>query len=454
MAAPTRTETATATAATAAAAAKVGGVDEALDATHIPDTGGQVRPGEISVALDGCQAGAKLERKRADVDSWTSDGSGHDKDDVYTSLRAQLCTAPEQPDAEGQGTATSARSNMHRRAQYSHPVPAHEGGMSCIDEHGATSVGAHDSLLQRVRIPPDQPPLQLEAESDKPAAHAALGNRALSWLLGQPVSHPDLIAEEAAEAEDGNGMGASGLREALRSRETGGGGRSESGDDGGGGGSGSGRGKRRNSGSGGSGGGDIGTGTWQRLWSAPFFERRALHVSAQGARDRLLPLLRLSSIDALISANVSTASASAMAATAAMTAASASMATTTVPLRNWHDLALTRTVWRDGVEWSGYWGADNATVSLPTLKSAVVAGMSLLLNQVEARQASVGALCGAIEAATLVPCNANAYLTPTNGRAFEAHFDWMDALVLQIDGSKEWNLWPPLVELPLSLIHI
>ena len=72
-------------------------------------------------------------------------------------------------------------------------------------------------------------------------------------------------------------------------------------------------------------------------------------------------------------------------------------------------------------------------------------GMSFLLNQVQQRSDGVERLCTLVEEATGFPANANLYLTPAGGVAFETHFDWMDVLVLQLHGQKRWRLYPPLV---------
>ena len=58
------------------------------------------------------------------------------------------------------------------------------------------------------------------------------------------------------------------------------------------------------------------------------------------------------------------------------------------------------------------------------------------------------AACSALEAYTRILCNANLYLTPAGAQGFDAHYDWMDGLVVQLDGAKRWRLYPPLVALP------
>lgn len=59
----------------------------------------------------------------------------------------------------------------------------------------------------------------------------------------------------------------------------------------------------------------------------------------------------------------------------------------------------------------------------------------------------------AIEGALGCRVNANLYLTPRGGRAFEPHFDWMEGLVMQLRGQKRWTLYPMLLARPWAAQH-
>lgn len=157
----------------------------------------------------------------------------------------------------------------------------------------------------------------------------------------------------------------------------------------------------------------------------PFFEREPRHVSAGQDRRRFESLFALSRLDALLERG-----------------ASVHETSEAKPMKNHHDLTLLKRVWRDGAYWTGKWGTENQTVSLGVLKAGFNAGYTLLLRSLEKRELAVASLCGGIEAHTLIPCNANAYLTPSGAQGFDAHYDWMDAIVLQLDGAKSWRLWP------------
>ena len=117
-------------------------------------------------------------------------------------------------------------------------------------------------------------------------------------------------------------------------------------------------------------------------------------------------------------------------------------------LLNHHDVSLLKVVERDHEDWTGKVGKENETLSIAILKGGFNRGYSLLLNGLQARLPSVASVCEQVEAATRGRCNANLYLTPRGAQGFEAHFDWFDGLVLQLDGSKDWRLWQPLVSHP------
>ena len=44
----------------------------------------------------------------------------------------------------------------------------------------------------------------------------------------------------------------------------------------------------------------------------------------------------------------------------------------------------------------------------------------------------------------------NLYHTPSDAQAFALHYDWNDVFVLQLEGSKTWRVFDPVIELPRS----
>lgn len=151
-------------------------------------------------------------------------------------------------------------------------------------------------------------------------------------------------------------------------------------------------------------------------------ERRVVHC--RGASGRLSDLFPLSRLDPLLTENLTVYSGADEPA---------------APLRNLKDITLLQRVERDGAFWTQRWGRENGSVPLPVLHIGFARGYSLLVNEMEKRVPSFASLCQSLEAWAGVPCNANLYVTPRGGRGFELHYDWMDVIVLQLVGSKQWR---------------
>lgn len=48
-----------------------------------------------------------------------------------------------------------------------------------------------------------------------------------------------------------------------------------------------------------------------------------------------------------------------------------------------------------------------------------------------------------------LPVMTNAYITPPNSQGLAEHFDTHDVFIVQVEGSKKWRLFDPVIELPL-----
>ena len=82
--------------------------------------------------------------------------------------------------------------------------------------------------------------------------------------------------------------------------------------------------------------------------------------------------------------------------------------------------------------------------------AAYLDGSSLIVTHAERSSAGVHALCTALRR-DVPHAFANMYLTPPQARAVDAHADDRDVLVLQLEGSKRWRVWPvPPVVRPAS----
>ena len=57
----------------------------------------------------------------------------------------------------------------------------------------------------------------------------------------------------------------------------------------------------------------------------------------------------------------------------------------------------------------------------------------------------------AIEREMGIYTNVNAYLSFSKGGAFKPHWDFMDALVVQVHGNKLWRIWNTEVPDPVEI---
>jgi len=106
---------------------------------------------------------------------------------------------------------------------------------------------------------------------------------------------------------------------------------------------------------------------------------------------------------------------------------------------------------RDGEEWSGklpYQSIPAQSISRLLHEKA----FSLVINNLHNHWTTVRDFARSLELETSAPeVSCNLYLTPPGAaRAFETHADWMDVLVLQIEGEKRWSVgrWPVVRLMP------
>jgi ribosomal protein L16 Arg81 hydroxylase len=78
-------------------------------------------------------------------------------------------------------------------------------------------------------------------------------------------------------------------------------------------------------------------------------------------------------------------------------------------------------------------------------------GASLVINNLEDYQLPLASLVREIELSIGSRVSASAYITPANARAFQAHFDTHDVIIVQIEGSKRYELYEGASNLELPL---
>ncbi|CAN0376400.1 unnamed protein product [Ectocarpus sp. 12 AP-2014] len=94
-------------------------------------------------------------------------------------------------------------------------------------------------------------------------------------------------------------------------------------------------------------------------------------------------------------------------------------------------------------------GGTDRVVSLEEARKAFRrGGFSVVINRLQRRWRGVLRASRALEDVLGQPVNANLYMTPPQSQGFEAHFDWMDGIVVQLTGSKTWILYDEMVTMP------
>lgn len=158
-------------------------------------------------------------------------------------------------------------------------------------------------------------------------------------------------------------------------------------------------------------------------------EPRALHISRGGAHKHFARLLGIDVVDRVITHGASTRAAERR------------------PPRNHVDVSLLTRVWHQGELRTGKYGAADAALSVEEVRAKFEAGFTILINDVDQRDTRTAALCESLEQKLGLPVNANVYVTHRGTQGFEAHFDAMDVLVVQLEGEKDWLLYEPFLPL-------
>ncbi|MGI8606206.1 MAG: cupin domain-containing protein [Gaiellaceae bacterium] len=77
------------------------------------------------------------------------------------------------------------------------------------------------------------------------------------------------------------------------------------------------------------------------------------------------------------------------------------------------------------------------------------AGATIVLQGLHYNWRPLAELCRGLEAALGHPAQANAYYTPRGSQGLPVHHDTHDVFVLQVAGNKRWQVYDPVLELPL-----
>ena len=89
--------------------------------------------------------------------------------------------------------------------------------------------------------------------------------------------------------------------------------------------------------------------------------------------------------------------------------------------------------------------ADSARVA-----AQFAAGHTVVLNALHRIHPPLAGFCRELAAELGHPTQVNVYVTPPGAQGFKAHHDTHDVFVLQLDGVKHWQVFEPVLELPLA----
>lgn len=101
------------------------------------------------------------------------------------------------------------------------------------------------------------------------------------------------------------------------------------------------------------------------------------------------------------------------------------------------------------IKYSEYVHADDS-IDVDRLYRLHDAGATLILNHLHRRHTPLAELCAALELEFSAPFQTNIYLTPAAAQGFKPHFDTHDVFVLQVAGSKRWQLYGTPLERALK----
>jgi ribosomal protein L16 Arg81 hydroxylase len=99
------------------------------------------------------------------------------------------------------------------------------------------------------------------------------------------------------------------------------------------------------------------------------------------------------------------------------------------------------------------WTNADGTPRLAAVRAALGEGYSLIVNGIDKLWEPVERYAMALQAELQHPVDVNLYVTPPGARAFSHHWDIMDVFILQVSGSKAWQVRTAATDRPLRDEH-
>lgn len=98
---------------------------------------------------------------------------------------------------------------------------------------------------------------------------------------------------------------------------------------------------------------------------------------------------------------------------------------------------------------------ERGVPTIGSLSAAYQDGYTIVVNGIDRRWGSISRFAAALSDDIGHPIGVNLYLTPKNSQGFQPHVDGHDVFVLQITGTKIWEIYSsPKIELPLEDQHV
>jgi ribosomal protein L16 Arg81 hydroxylase len=110
-------------------------------------------------------------------------------------------------------------------------------------------------------------------------------------------------------------------------------------------------------------------------------------------------------------------------------------------------------IMRDGVRipHQMYTSNEGKQLNVRAFHELLSQGATILVAHVDRSIPQIGQLSVAIEREMGIETNVNAYLSFFKGGAFKPHWDFMDVLIVQVHGNKQWRVWNTDVPYPIEL---
>jgi bifunctional lysine-specific demethylase and histidyl-hydroxylase NO66 len=99
------------------------------------------------------------------------------------------------------------------------------------------------------------------------------------------------------------------------------------------------------------------------------------------------------------------------------------------------------------------WVHPDGTPRIDKVRAAFQDGYTIVVNRLERHSEAVALLAAGLEQDLHHPIGVNLYLTPPGSQGFEPHYDVMDVFIVQLEGSKIWEVREACLDLPLPDEH-